>query len=190
MSTTFFRRVQHVPLCFPRAIYCKDAHAARLHAYVHPGIPNHMTKRRLTQTNTCAQPSQVIQDPECDTSRQYKTAYSRNPDPLLLPSSSILSKRSPLLKYLNCATMSTTAAPAGDADQYRLPTNVKPTHYDVTIKTDLEKLSFQGFVKIKWVFHHTLHKIQTHILEASMSRRTPRRLCLTLPTWTSAKRKT
>ena len=71
--------------------------------------------------------------------------------------------------------MSTTAAPAGDADQYRLPTNVKPTHYDVTIKTDLEKFKFQGFVKIKWVFHRTLQKIQPHIFEASMSRRTPRR---------------
>ncbi|KAG5645001.1 hypothetical protein DXG03_007278 [Asterophora parasitica] len=33
-------------------------------------------------------------------------------------------------------------------DEYRLPLNVKPTHYDLTIKTDLEKLEFGGFVKI------------------------------------------
>ncbi|KAJ8469486.1 hypothetical protein ONZ45_g16876 [Pleurotus djamor] len=32
-------------------------------------------------------------------------------------------------------------------DQYRLPLNLKPTHYEVTIKTDLEKLTFSGFVK-------------------------------------------
>ncbi|KAF9562157.1 leucyl aminopeptidase [Agrocybe pediades] len=35
-----------------------------------------------------------------------------------------------------------------DADQYRLPTNVKPTHYDITVKTDLEEHTFQGFVKV------------------------------------------
>ncbi|KAF8969647.1 hypothetical protein BDZ97DRAFT_211457 [Flammula alnicola] len=39
-------------------------------------------------------------------------------------------------------------APSGDADKYRLPTNVRPTHYDVTIKTDLEELTFQGLVKV------------------------------------------
>ncbi|KJA27394.1 hypothetical protein HYPSUDRAFT_131428 [Hypholoma sublateritium FD-334 SS-4] len=33
-------------------------------------------------------------------------------------------------------------------DPYRLPTNVKPTHYDITIKTDLEDLTFQGFVRV------------------------------------------
>ncbi|KAJ7632427.1 leucyl aminopeptidase [Roridomyces roridus] len=33
-------------------------------------------------------------------------------------------------------------------DKYRLPLNVKPTHYDVTVWTDLEKLSFGGSVKI------------------------------------------
>lgn len=34
-------------------------------------------------------------------------------------------------------------------NEYRLPLDVKPTHYDVTIRTDLEKLSFGGFVKIE-----------------------------------------
>ncbi|CAA7267619.1 unnamed protein product [Cyclocybe aegerita] len=42
----------------------------------------------------------------------------------------------------------TAPAPSGDSDQYRLPTNVKATHYDVTIKTDLEKLTFRGLVNI------------------------------------------
>ena len=34
--------------------------------------------------------------------------------------------------------------------KYRLPTNVRPTHYDVTVQTDLEKLTFRGFVKIRY----------------------------------------
>ncbi|KAF9533367.1 hypothetical protein CPB83DRAFT_845145 [Crepidotus variabilis] len=33
-------------------------------------------------------------------------------------------------------------------DQYRLPTNLKPKHFDLTIKTDLEELTFHGLVKI------------------------------------------
>ena len=36
-------------------------------------------------------------------------------------------------------------------DKYRLPLDVKPTHYDVTIRTDLEKLTFDGFVKVEYV---------------------------------------
>ncbi|PFH52379.1 hypothetical protein AMATHDRAFT_140150 [Amanita thiersii Skay4041] len=43
--------------------------------------------------------------------------------------------------------MSTTS-PTAPQDNYRLPVDVKPTHYDITIKTDLEKLEFQGFVRI------------------------------------------
>ncbi|KAK1218706.1 Aminopeptidase 2 mitochondrial [Marasmius sp. AFHP31] len=34
------------------------------------------------------------------------------------------------------------------ASEHRLPTNVKPTHYDISIRTDLDKLAFDGFVKI------------------------------------------
>ncbi|KAG5639616.1 hypothetical protein H0H81_010818 [Sphagnurus paluster] len=44
--------------------------------------------------------------------------------------------------------MSTFTGSVSKDDQYRLPINVKPTHYDVTIKTDLENLEFAGFVKI------------------------------------------
>ena len=35
------------------------------------------------------------------------------------------------------------------SDSFRLPTNVKPTHYEVTIRTDLEKLVFDGFVRVQ-----------------------------------------
>jgi aminopeptidase 2 len=34
-------------------------------------------------------------------------------------------------------------------DEYRLPTNVRPTHYDLTIQTDLEALTFKGFETIE-----------------------------------------
>ncbi|KAJ7582802.1 leucyl aminopeptidase [Mycena floridula] len=42
----------------------------------------------------------------------------------------------------------TTSRMTLSESEYRLPTHVKPQHYDLTIKTDLEKLEFQGLVKI------------------------------------------
>lgn len=41
-------------------------------------------------------------------------------------------------------------------DEFRLPEDVKPTHYDVTIRTDLEKLTFDGYVKIEYVYYTVL----------------------------------
>ncbi len=38
------------------------------------------------------------------------------------------------------------------SDHYRLPTDVRPRHYDLTIRTDLEKEKFTGFVKIECGF--------------------------------------
>ncbi|TFK46426.1 leucyl aminopeptidase [Heliocybe sulcata] len=35
-----------------------------------------------------------------------------------------------------------------NSEDYRLPTNVKPKHYDLTIRTDLEKHTFDGFVAV------------------------------------------
>ncbi|KAI5119980.1 hypothetical protein M0805_004425 [Coniferiporia weirii] len=40
------------------------------------------------------------------------------------------------------------AQPNVPADEHRLPLDVKPLHYDVTIRTDLEKLKFDGSVMI------------------------------------------
>ncbi|KAF8603360.1 hypothetical protein BDV93DRAFT_523426 [Ceratobasidium sp. AG-I] len=34
-------------------------------------------------------------------------------------------------------------------EEYRLPTNVRPSHYDLTIQTDLEALTFKGFVIVE-----------------------------------------
>jgi len=44
---------------------------------------------------------------------------------------------------------------AEGADQYRLPTNVKPIHYDLLVKTDLEKSTFQGIVKVECVLRYS-----------------------------------
>jgi len=45
-------------------------------------------------------------------------------------------------------TMS-SAATKKTNDPYRLPTNVKPLHYNLFIKTDLEALKFEGHVAIE-----------------------------------------
>ena len=44
-------------------------------------------------------------------------------------------------------------------DHYRLPTDVRPRHYDLTIRTDLEKEKFSGFVRIECAWCH-LYYIQ------------------------------
>ena len=36
-----------------------------------------------------------------------------------------------------------------DAGRYRLPTNVRPRHYDLTIRTDLEALKYDGYVTVQ-----------------------------------------
>ncbi|TFK50212.1 hypothetical protein OE88DRAFT_1736470 [Heliocybe sulcata] len=40
------------------------------------------------------------------------------------------------------------AEPDVNSEDYRLPTNIKPKHYDLTIRTDLEKHTFDGFVTV------------------------------------------
>jgi hypothetical protein len=35
----------------------------------------------------------------------------------------------------------------------RLPTNVKPIHYDISIEPDLESSTFEGAVSIEYYFH-------------------------------------
>ena len=44
--------------------------------------------------------------------------------------------------------MSASASPFAQQD-YRLPTDVKPTHYDLTVWTDLDNNTFEGIVHIE-----------------------------------------
>lgn len=47
------------------------------------------------------------------------------------------------------STVGTSTGSKTNPDEHRLPTTVKPVHYDVTIRTDLEKLEFDGSVTIE-----------------------------------------
>jgi hypothetical protein len=58
--------------------------------------------------------------------------------------------------------ISTSSMSSGKAlDHFRLPTDLRPTHYDLTIRTDLEKERFAGFVKIECVMYFGLQTILT-----------------------------
>ena len=68
-----------------------------------------------------------------------------------IPGLSYLS--APLSRSRYCSLAHMVSPPTQKAsDEYRLPTKVKPTHYDVTIKTDIENQVFEGFVQIEWEF--------------------------------------
>ena len=93
-------------------------------------------------------------------SRWFKFG-SRRPPSIPIPSpSSAIARR----------TMSTAAA---EDSKFRLPTNVRPTHYDVTVQTDLEKLTFSGFVKIKCV--HSPASIRNSLTSPALTSRRTRR---------------
>ncbi|KAF9036751.1 hypothetical protein BJ165DRAFT_1532853 [Panaeolus papilionaceus] len=69
--------------------------------------------------------------------------------------------------------MSATSAPTGkEVDKYRLPTNVKPTHYDVTVKTDLEAETFAGLVKINLDVKEDTTSISLNTSELELGRAT------------------
>ena len=40
---------------------------------------------------------------------------------------------------------------AADPQEYRLPTDVAASHYDLTVLTDLENSTFEGVVHIEYV---------------------------------------
>ena len=44
-----------------------------------------------------------------------------------------------------------TSSSENISDHYRLPTDARPKHYDLTIRTDVKKEKFTGFVKIEYV---------------------------------------
>ena len=50
------------------------------------------------------------------------------------------------------------------SDHYRLPTEVRPRHYNLTIRTDLEKEKFVGFVKIECVWRLVFSVSQIAVL--------------------------
>ena len=57
-----------------------------------------------------------------------------------------LTNHTPSSSVLPYATMST--APANESQWFRLPAQVRPSHYDITMLSDLERLTFQGAVEV------------------------------------------
>jgi hypothetical protein len=72
---------------------------------------------------------------------------------VLSPAHSPLLRRHCSLHHspLDVSTSLMASASKNAPDHYRLPTEVRPRHYDLTIRTDLEKEKFTGFVKIECV---------------------------------------
>ena len=76
----------------------------------------------------------------------------------------------PLLSR-TCFTHATMASgPAQDVtasqrDAYRLPTDLKPTHYDVVVRTDLKELKFDGYVVAQYVLY--VASYQSYVLTLS-----------------------
>jgi hypothetical protein len=52
-------------------------------------------------------------------------------------------------RFLSTISTTSPVTMSESPDTYRLPTDVKPTHYEVTVRTDLEKLVFDGFVYVQ-----------------------------------------
>lgn len=67
----------------------------------------------------------------------------------------VSSSQRPIALARHCYTHARMAGRVNDPpkseDQYRLPTNVKPAHYDLTIRTDLKALKFDGYVTTQYV---------------------------------------
>jgi aminopeptidase 2 len=56
--------------------------------------------------------------------------------------------------------------------EFRLPTDVRPTHYDLTIRTDLEKQTFDGFVVAHLDVHSETDKLEFHAAELNLGNAT------------------
>ncbi|KAF7360192.1 Aminopeptidase 1 [Mycena venus] len=64
------------------------------------------------------------------------------------------------------------ATPSADIDeselQYRLPTDVSPTHYNLTVLTDLEGLKFLGTVEIDLAVRNTASRIVLNVADLEL----------------------
>src|SRR6266545_7904832 len=147
MLSTSIRTQQRV-FRWPRSSIPSYAHAEAI--FVHVQLRALTSSRAALAGDACVhQTKNLLTKPGV---RPFKTLTNiRYLTRSFVSSPSILADKTPRIRHT--ATMSTTASPPVevDHDQYRLPTNVKAKHYDVTIKTDLEGLTFQGLVNIKYV---------------------------------------
>lgn len=148
MSLSFLRTQKYAPVFAFHDINLLGAQGRALRVHVRSKLIDGTARRHIChQYRPCAPlKSQITQKAGSPSS------FLRQPikfSPQLASYCSASSFRPILPTPPQVFTMS-TATPV--EDPYRLPTNVKPIHYDITIKTDLEDLTFQGFVKIKYVY--------------------------------------
>ena len=85
----------------------------------------------------------------------FSSAYSARAGSSLLLEARASERRptpslSPLLanSWRACSSIAHMSSPVSHPE-YRLPPNVKPTHYDLIIRTDLENQAFDGSVNVK-----------------------------------------
>ncbi|KAI0075828.1 hypothetical protein K474DRAFT_1663834 [Panus rudis PR-1116 ss-1] len=57
-----------------------------------------------------------------------------------------------------------------DPNEFRLPTDLKPIHYDLTVRTDLEKLKFDGFVKVDLDVKKTTSTVSFNVSHIKLSK--------------------
>lgn len=145
MSSSFLRVPKYVSLFSFHGLILRGAQGTSLRVHVLPNLIDGTARRYIChQDRPCAPPeSHITQKP-----RREPSSYQQSTKPRNLNSKLASPLLPPSLRAFSTTAMSTIE------DPYRLPTNVKPTHYDITIKTDLENLTFQGFVKVEYVCHY------------------------------------
>lgn len=144
MSSSFLRAQKYAfPFSF-RGLILRGTQGTTLRVHVLPNLIDGTARRHIChQDRPCAPlESQITQKPRRELSFYQKSTKLRS-----LNSELTSSLPRPSFRAFSSTVMSIIE------DPYRLPTNVKPTHYDITIKTDLEDLTFQGFVKVEYVCH-------------------------------------
>lgn len=113
----------------------------------------------------------------CSSLTKVETVTSR----ALKPCGSTVLGRSLLACLRACSTHSThrsstptTSNMTTSAEvDYRLPTNVKPTHYDLTVRTDILGAKFDGIVTVQSVLHTLIAVLPPRLMfpSAWMSRK-------------------
>lgn len=144
MSSSFLRAQKYAfPFSF-RGPILRGTQGTTLRVHVLPNLIDGTARRHIChQDRPCAPlESQITQKPRRELSFYQKSTKLRS-----LNSELTSSLPRPSFRAFSSTVMSIIE------DPYRSPTNVKPTHYDITIKTDLEDLTFQGFVKVEYVCH-------------------------------------
>jgi hypothetical protein len=78
-----------------------------------------------------------------------RVPHSRQPQHSTFSCKNLASALQTQIRYCSRTAAQSSAMTSKGQKSPRLPTDVKPTHYDLTVRTDLEKLVFDGWVTIE-----------------------------------------